>query len=271
MRRTLTAAFTALLLAVPATASAATITGKTTAGSSVITEPSSVKEVKPETSISGGSIPARTEVVSVKTTTPTSITISKAPTITATKVTLTTSTYVATNIFQFSPKLEAELIALLTREGKEGKEGKTGATGATGPAGPAGEAGAAGAPGEAGAQGPAGPEGPPGPQGPAGHDGEMGIQGNPGPQGEPGPAGPEGPSGVAQVHTVTITPMIFGGSETFEAECPGESRVTGGGFDVVHVNVLASKAAADGKGWTVTAENLDGEGREITVQAVCVG
>ena len=68
-----------------------------------------------------------------------------------------------------------------------------------GPAGPAGSAGAVGPAGERGAAGQRGSAGPAGPAGPAGSDGAAGSAGAAGSDGVAGPAGPAGPAGSAGI------------------------------------------------------------------------
>jgi hypothetical protein len=171
-----------------------------------------------------------------------------------------------------------------------------GATGATGPAGPQGPAGAdgaqgpAGADGQNGADGATGPQGPQGEAGPAGADGLDGTDGAAGPQGPAGPAGADGADGVSGLELVTVrVPAGTGFNSTSPkvatAPCPGEKRVTGGGYHIVRGTLPESDSGklftvmtrpgsagtVDLSGWTTNAieANQFGETWALVTYAIC--
>lgn len=105
-----------------------------------------------------------------------------------------------------------------------------------------------------------------------GKRGPQGAAGNAGSQGTQGPAGGFDPSKVSYVTGPTVT-AFSGDSNVSFAECPGGTKVVGGGYffgyENAGITVEMSAPADDGSGWIAGFGNSGSADGEATAYAVC--
>jgi hypothetical protein len=101
----------------------------------------------------------------------------------------------------------------------------------------------------------------------------VGSPGTVGPEGQTGPRGPRGVPGASGLVYVTTPFTVAKGAEaTSTADCPGNTRVLGGGFSSsfwASFKVLGSAPDIQGGSWVVTTKNGSSQALPAFAWAVC--